>query len=67
VSDQAVSDQAMPDQYKGESPSEGGRACPVPSNPSLHVLHGPFGTPKPQRTFASTGVITADLLGRTFV
>ena len=43
---------------------EGGRACPLPE--SLVVPSGPFKTRRPQRKFASTGVITADLLDRAF-
>ncbi|GAB3279123.1 hypothetical protein [Parasphingorhabdus pacifica] len=45
-------------------PANGGRACPLPE--SLVVPSGPFKTRRPQRKFASTGVVTADLLGRAF-
>ena len=43
---------------------EGGRACPVPD---LTAPHGPFGMRRPRRSFRATGVITADLIDRTFV
>lgn len=43
---------------------EGGRACPVPD---LTASHGPFGMRRPRRSFRATGVITADLIDRTFV
>lgn len=43
---------------------EGGRSCPVPD---LTAAHGPFGMRRPRRSFRATGVITADLIDRTFV
>lgn len=43
---------------------EGGRSWPVPD---LTAPHGPFGMRRPRRSFRTTGVITADLIDRTFV
>lgn len=54
-----------PDQAEVVTTSvEGGRTCPVPN---LTAPHGPFGMRRPRRSFRATGVITADLIDRTFV
>lgn len=65
VGEISVRGQVTPEQREVVTTSvEGGRACPVPD---LTAAHGPFGMRRPRRSFRATGVITADLIDRTFV
>lgn len=62
-----MSKQATPEQTAPIStePLHGGRACPLPASPAVPTLRG-ISARRSARATASTGVITADVVERTF-